>query len=362
MLFDFHNEGKISIKKLSQADLHRNNTSHQTHIGLSDHSLTYIQDSKKEYSAMLIYDNYCDILKCEVGRIRRKNGTFNSPNVKSVGRTVESVVKSIREFAKKDSSMEFYLLWFGLDIGTPVFWLIREKSEDYYAINNICDIASLKHRDVRNYDNSKKNYELILDYVKNRLERVSTDLQRQLIIAAEMDDGTKFKDSAIKKAKNYIQEIGHRGEEFINEYLDQQKHIHIVSDFEWKNKNREQSLPYDFWVKFQSGKEQWIDVKSTEKEFEQPVIVSNNEINFITSKTNFEYAIYRVYSMEEANALLKICSGCLKYVRKMQRDINYMTESMSDYKAKLINYKIAFNPGEHCFTDISSAYSLNKNY
>lgn len=70
-------------------------------------------------------------------------------------------------------------------------------------------------------------------------------------------------------------------------------------------------------------------------------------------KTEKEYAIYRVYSMEEASALLKICSGCLKYVKKMQRDITYMTELMSDYQAKMINYKVAFNPGDNCFLNIS---------
>lgn len=353
MLFDFHEEKKISIKRLSDADLKRSAKSNQTHIGLSNHSLTYIQDNKKEYSAMLIYGSYCDILKCEVGRIQRKNGTFDAPNVKSNGRYGESVVRSIRDFASNDSNKPFYMLWFGLDIGTPVFWLVREGTDDFYILDSICSISTMGDREVKTYDDGDLVYPLLIAKVRERLEKVSNDLQRQLVMAAEMDDGTKFKDTAIKKAKMYIQEIGRRGEDLVNEYLERQHSAHMIQDFEWKNKSREQSMPYDFWIKDMAGKEQWIDVKSTEKEFDQPVVVSNNEINFITEKTNNEYSIYRVYSMEEASALLKICSGCLKYVKKMQRDITYMTDSMSDYMAKMINYKIAFNPGNHCFNTIS---------
>lgn len=353
MLFDFHNEHKISIKRLSDADLKRSAKSNQTHIGLSNHSLTYIQDNKKEYSAMLIYGAYCDILKCEVGRIQRKNGTFDAPNVKSNGRNGESIVRSIRDFAKNDSNTNFYLLWFGLDIGTPVFWLMREGSDDFKMIDGLCNILTMGEREVKTYDDSDLLFPEIVRRIRARLERVSDDLQRQLVMAAEMDDGTKFKDTAIKKAKMYIQEIGRRGENLVNEYLDRMLFEHKILEYDWKNKSREQSLPYDFWIKYDSGREQWMDVKSTEKEFEQPVVVSNNEIKFITEKTNQEYAIYRVYSMEEASALLKVCSGCLKYVKKMQRDITYMTESMSDYQAKMINYKIAFNPSDNCFMNIS---------
>lgn len=358
MLFDFNEEKKFSVKRLSDADLKRSPKSNQTHIGLSNNSLTYIQDNKKEYSAMLIYGSYCDILKCEVGRIQRKNGTFDAPNVKSFGKDTASVVRRIREFALDAPNSDFYLLWFGLDIETPVFWLIREDTPDFMALNQISSIKTLKNREVKTISDTDICFIPLLTYVQDRLERVSADLQRQLVIAAEVDDGTKFKDSALKKAKVYIKEIGRKGENLVNEFLELQKQEGAIADFIWKNKSREQSLPYDFWIKYSNGKQVWMDVKATEKEFEQPVVISKNELNFIAEKTGAEYSIYRVYSMVETFALLKICSHCLKYVKKMQRDVDYITSSMSDYQAKMINYKIAFNPGDHCFGSISNEYRI----
>ena len=62
MLFEIHKEGKISYKRLSNADIKRGK-SHQTHIGLSNDSLTFMADNKTEYSAMLIYKGYCDMEK-----------------------------------------------------------------------------------------------------------------------------------------------------------------------------------------------------------------------------------------------------------------------------------------------------------
>ena len=77
MLFQIHGESKISIKRLTDADLKRSPTSHQTHIGLSNNSLTFMTDNKTEYTAMLIYNSMCDFMPCEVGKILRQN---DSPN------------------------------------------------------------------------------------------------------------------------------------------------------------------------------------------------------------------------------------------------------------------------------------------
>ena len=67
MFFEIHSEEKIAFKRLSDADLKRSPLTNQTHIGLSIDSLTFMQDNKMEYNAMLIYDSYCDIISCVVG-------------------------------------------------------------------------------------------------------------------------------------------------------------------------------------------------------------------------------------------------------------------------------------------------------
>ena len=361
MLFEIHPESRISYKRLTDADLHRSPRSHQTHIGLSNNSLTFMADNKTEYNAMLIYGSYCDIVPCEVGKISRQSGRQDAPNIKSCGvGNNDNVVKNIRGFAEKKKDLDFYLLWFGLDSGTPVFWLICEQSTDYNILNKFCQFDKLPDRQIRVLGPDNLAFSSILGYTRERLEFVTLDLQKDLEYSAEIEsDNPKFKDEDIKKAKSYIQQLGRSGEELINEYLAREKADKRVDNYEWANKSGEVGKPYDFYIKYYTGLEQWVDVKTTEHEFEQAVIVSRNEIKFITSKEASEYAIFRVYSMEECAARLKICSECLKYVKKLQRDVDYMTQSMADYKATIVNYKIAFEPGQHSFNNISSEYSLS---
>lgn len=146
----------------------------------------------------------------------------------------------------------------------------------------------------------------------------------------------------------------------VNKYLDEQKSKNTVLEYEWMNKSSEQGKPYDFYIKFSNGLEQWIDVKTTEHEFEQAIIVSKNEIKFITEKHSRNYAVFRVFSKRELQAKLKICSDCLMYIRKLYRDMDYMEKSMHDYKAAMINYKIAFEPGPVSFKTISEEIELQK--
>ena len=360
MLFEIHKEGKISYKRLSKADLKRSSVSNQTHIGLSNDSLTFMPDNKTEYSAMLIYKGYCDILSCEIAKIHRANGRYDAPKI-SMGKRGENVVNKIRSFAKESEDKDFYLFWFGLDSLTPVFWLIEEYSYDYEFLNEYCDFTNLKDKKIKILKRDDWVFSRVLKYIQSRIENASVELQKDLELSVELEDqNPKFKDADVKKAKSYIKEIGEQGESFVNEYLNKQKFDGIIWDFEWMNRSAEQGKPYDFYIKNSNGLEQWIDVKTTEHEFEQAVIISKNEIRFITEKKNTDYAIYRVYSKQELKAKLKICSGCLKYMEKLLRDMDYMTKSMADYQASLVNYKIAFEPSPISFNMISDEISLKR--
>lgn len=354
MLFEIHKEGKIALKRLSDADLARSDRSHQTHIGLSDDSLTFMPNDKKAYSGMLVYKGYCDILRCEIARIHRADGRYDATNIKKGGRDAENIVSKIRLFAEKSPQKDFYLVWFGLDSLTPVFWLIEDGSYDFKLIDGYCKLSQLKDRKIEILKEGNLYFYQVLNVAKEKLEDVTVDLQKDLEYAVEIEnDNPKFKDSDIKKARRYIYELGRTGETLINEYLSVQKHKHEIYDYEWVNKSAEQGKPYDFYIKHTNGKEQWVDVKTTEHEFDQSIIVSKNEVKFITEKKNLEYAVFRVYSKTEIEAKLKICSDCLKYIKKLYRDIDYMTQSMADYKAAIVNYKIAIVPSDLSFKQIS---------
>ncbi len=358
MLFEIHKEGKIAYKRLSNADLKRSAASNQTHIGLSNASLSFLPDEKTEYSAMLIYKGYCDILSCEIAKILRESGRRDAPKI-SMGSDDENVVSKIREFAKEAPNKDFYLFWIGLESETPLFLLVEQDSSDFIFLDSNCDLKHLQDRKIRIIEKDDNAFGKILSYIRAKIADVTVNLQKDLEISAEMEsDNPKFKTADVKKAKSYIAELGKQGEILVNEYLERQKTLKNVSSFDWINKSGEQGKPYDFFIKFSNGLEQWVDVKTTEHEFEQAVIVSRNEIRFIAEKQKEQYAIYRVYSKIELEAKLKVCSQCLIYIKKMLRDIEYMTRSMADYKAAMINYKIAFEPCQTAFSYISDEIVL----
>lgn len=358
MLFEIHPEGKIAYKRLSNADLKRGN-SHQTHIGLSIDSLTFMADDKKEYSGMLIYKNYCDILSCEIAKILRANGRYDAPKISMGQVRGNNIVHNIRNFAKESPNKDFYLLWFGLDSLTPLFLLIEEGSSDFLALDSYCNFEELGETTIQIIERDHFIFAPVLKYIKSKIADVTIGLQKDLELSVEIEnDNPKFKDADVKKAKNYIAQLGKEGELLVNDYLERLKFERTITEFDWMNKSAEQGKPFDFYIKFSNGLEQWIDVKTTEHEFEQAVIVSKNEIRFITEKKNSEYAIYRVYSKVELQAKLKICSECLGYIKKLYRDIDYMTQSMSDYRAAMMNYKIAFEPSPLSFKSISDEISI----
>lgn len=359
MIFEIHNEGKIAYKRLSDADLKRSETSHQTHIGLSNDILTYMPDEKRAYTAMLIYEDYCDVLRCEIAKILRASGRKDATNIKTGGRNEDNVVGKIRSFAKEMPRSDFYLVWFGLDSLMPVFWLIREGSNDFNLLDNYCGFSLLKDRKIEIVKTGSLNFHQLLNTAQKKIEKVTLNLQKELEFAVEIEKDTpQFKDADVKKVRSYINELGKAGENLINEFLDLLKHKKIIEDYEWANKSGEQGKPFDFFIQQNNGNQQWIDVKTTEHEFEQSIIVSKNEVRFITEKKKIEYAVFRVYSKKETEAKLKVCTDCLDYMKKLYRDIDYMANSMSDYGAAMVNYKIAVEPGVKSFHRISSEMPL----
>ena len=164
MNINLNNERRISVKRLTDADLNRSTTSKQTHIGLSDKSLTFMGDSKRARSAILVHKNSWFSESCDIGKITRREGRRDAPKISMGGRNTENLVSRIRKIASTNSHAH-YLLWFASDTGTPVFWLIRKGSNDYKKINEKINFSEMKNK-IETFDPHDAEYEALVGLIR----------------------------------------------------------------------------------------------------------------------------------------------------------------------------------------------------
>ena len=163
MRINLNREGKISIKKLTNADLNRSVTTHQTHIGLSEKSFTFMGDRKSTHSAILVHNNSWFAEPCDIGKITRKNGKADAPKISMGGRNKENLVKRIRSIASTNNHTH-YMLWFAADTEVPVFWLIRKGSADYKRLKNIINFKNVNDR-ICTFDKYDSEFDSVVNVI-----------------------------------------------------------------------------------------------------------------------------------------------------------------------------------------------------
>ena len=163
MRINLNAERRISIKKLTDADLNRSITTNQTHIGISDKSFTFMGNSKKTHSAILVHNNSWFVEQCDIGRITRKNGSHNALKISMGGRNKENLVKRIRKIASTNRHTH-YMIWFAADTEVPVFWLIRKGSVDYKKLKDIIDFNNVNDR-ICTFDNHDREFRSIVNII-----------------------------------------------------------------------------------------------------------------------------------------------------------------------------------------------------
>lgn len=335
MFFKLHDEHKIGCKKLSRADL-GTGISHQTHIGLYEDVLNFLPSTDVVQTAMLIYNDYCDIIDCYFDRIENPDGTFRSPKIR-LGST-DSVVRRIREFASEDTEAEWYLLWFGLDSQELVFMLLNSSSQDFDTLSRYFSPG----RQV--IDDSHPAFAAILRLIEQKIDMVSSDLQEELEIVAQVGETSrKYKPYDIERAKTIFRNIGRTGEELVNQYLEKEQSLRHISYFQWMNASRESGLPFDFIIDAGLSTSLHIDVKSTNFRFEQPIVFSGGEIDFIRSGDYADYRVYRVFDMGKEQKSLKICSSLQPYAAELHaRQQSYFKQLEGLHtKVNAISYSVS---------------------
>ena len=349
MFFELHNENIIGYKQLTDADLGRSRTSHQTHIGLFGDVFTYLPNSFELDDCMLIFKNNVELLPLNFDRIENPDGTFRSPKIRKGERNEVSVVTFIRDRAKeRDRDLKWYLFWFGLKGGQPVFFLFNEKDDTYKEITmlGIELTANVKNR----ITGQNKEFSSLLQYLEKIVnvsgEKIAEDLEvvAQTTVAAPK----KYREYDMKKAREIFAKIGKEGEFLIDRYFSELKESGEIANYKWLNQDKESGLPYDFYYETKTGDIVYLDVKTTNYKFAQKMIFSSQEISFVTS-TDCKYYIFRVYMNEKGERCVKICTnarGLFMYVHCRTKDY----ESTLKNVAELETVKLAILPTQEDLT------------
>ena len=154
-----HKEHAIGIKKITEAELGRGN-SNLTHIGLSEKVFTFVPNEGEEVDGIFMHDEGEPIaVQCAFSKINNARSTKITTTTRN---PEKSVVKQIKNYAA-DPDRDWYLVWFALEDGTPVFWLLDNGAEDFPAIQSVVgnSLGALA------FDSGKDQYYVILNAVRS---------------------------------------------------------------------------------------------------------------------------------------------------------------------------------------------------
>lgn len=351
--FQFNNEKRFGIKKLSDADLGFSETSNQTHIGLYENVLTYLDNSDVVKSALLVYEDSCIMLDCLFDRIEMPSGRFRSPKIRK-GFDGNSIVNKIREIAGQLSSLAWYLVWAGLESGQLVFWLFYKNSDDYRLMELATDNMSCVIKE------GTPSYDRVSALFRDKLNGTSTDVQKDIEVESQSGNRRRrYRKGDLERADELFRRIGKKGEEIIAQYLERQKALHNINSYKWMNANFESGDPFDFIIDENTSTEKYIDVKSTRFDFNQLVYYSNGEVEFVNEINNdSKYFVYRLYDMNKDLANLRVCSECLGYLSNVNSSIAVFERQLNTQQVMMQGIKLGVKP-QICFSQINPAIKIN---
>lgn len=346
MFFELHNEKRIGCKKLSPADLGTSPTSHQTHIGLADAVLTFLSDRDViSEDSIFIYEGKFEYIDAYFDRIESPDGTFRSPKIRTGDRGCISIVSTIREIAKLfDESTEWYLLWFGLENLKVVFFLFNNSSEDYLQFKRLgLELDKIR---IKSIDLSEEVYSQLLSYVEQKVNENGIETLKELEVITQTDNiipNKKFREYDIDKANDTNKKIGREGEEYVNQYFNRLLQSGQLVSYKWYNEKKESGLPYDFSIQDSRNNIVYLDVKTTGYNFEQKMIFSSQEIEYIATTPN-PYCIYRVYKNDDNTYAFRICEDCKRFSLNIREYTNMYSNKLGELKVTFRGAKIAVSP------------------
>jgi len=144
-------------------------------------------------------------------------------------------------------------------------------------------------------------YELLLDADIEDIA-VGGSQAREGIISRPTRRKISYTD--LQKMKENASRVGLLGEQFVNDYFEKLEESGTLDSYEWVAKSDAVS-PYDFWVSFDGTEKIYVDVKTTEGDFDRLIHASYSELRKMSTGLN-RYDLYRVYGIDEKTAQLRI--------------------------------------------------------
>ena len=346
MFFELHDEKIIGYKPLSQADLGTGDSSHQTHIGLSEFVLTYLPNKNiVSEESIFIYEDKFEYIDAYFDRIKNKDGSFRSPKIRIGDKNCISIVSTIRSLVKShDEDTLWYLLWFGLKNEKLVFFLFNNKSDDYNKISNFGLLFPT--RGTKALKNSDIIFNKVMLYIENKINKNGTDILKELEISTQtqaIEPDKKFRKYDIDRANERNKQVGRNGEKLINDYLYQKLKSKEILSYTWCNEDKESGLPYDFSIQDTINNVFYFDVKSTDYDFNQRIIFSSQEMKFIATTDN-NYCIYRVYKNINGKYSLRICDNCKQLSLKINKETTTYSNNLLQLEVLFSGAKLAISP------------------
>jgi len=143
------------------------------------------------------------------------------------------------------------------------------------------------------------------------------------------------------RTKANIDRVGLLGEQFVNDYLSKLLEEGKINSFEWVSRSNVIN-PYDFWLSYDGVAKIFLDVKSTEGEFQRILHVSYSELKQMSIETE-QYDIYRIYNIEDSTAQLQVCENMKNFATNILNTLNTLPQGVASDSISFSPNLLSFN-------------------
>jgi len=304
-LFKVHAENTIGIKKLTDADLGAGK-SHQTHIGLYSDVLTFLPDHAHAEKGLLIHDINYEFVEVYFDRITNPDGTTRSPKFR-LGTSEFSLVNRIRYVVQETPEKEWFLIWFGTDLGKIITVLFTKEYNLFNQLKDymgdfFLDSVKVLSPKIQQYEEIVlllQNY--IIPILKPDLEMNINKIQMQRMLdqkGRDLDNIFNLTDFS-----SYLQQIAI---EHLSVFLESKKQKGQIIDFEilpiGANKNAN-------YCKMIINNKVVRNILLKISMFDEPEEISLTLDELIMLQEMGNLGIFCLYNIDEQSCGLRVCSS-----------------------------------------------------